>query len=775
MNKGGFLKIAQELFLGDTELKRQEQFLDINGYKQAIMLNAVQYGLNKNVATEFITEWKNGKTEQGSTSVSGFNSLKINELTAIDKNGNFLYLPLTDNIDLTNVYIYEGGYSYGSIANNTGDVYWLKVTHNYSTIEDGTVDIDAAGNLTGHNTHFLDTLRGQPNFPTKITLFSNGSTSFEFEVLSVISDTSAKLQGMTSFTPGTGLKYQVVGTFTNGYNPPSGDKYPFQYDSCLLTFVHESSPYSMPVQQYKPGLDFYLCRISLTTTNVLTITDARADFVLKMKDFYQYDKPLPLNIPGTSAIYAPIWIGIESIKYDDIYTPRDKNIVQLSWSFTASTFSINGNTINITAGNGGLYKSIQNLFTGCFNTCRIYSDNSDSYALIVSSTTVGTPVNTIQLQCDSFDPELFSNSTNLIITPDCEGIELKFIAIDDTGVVVTDLPNQNFQSKINVQNFRCPLIVYNYDLSSGTDLSWYNVQYRLLHNDRYSAWQDFTSDNTNGYYDVDQFDDNGKIVSSPLRTQYTVSPLVYDSTSAAPETGNGSGGWLLILYNQYCYKYLFDNTQKDGLFGVEISDILTLSPVPSNSNPLNLIVGKSKIQQIFSGNITLTQDFVINIKSNGAKEGSSFTLIFGDKNGTSFYSNNYIYNVLIYSDFGTPGQNLLKTMKIDELTWIRLPNKNLIYKFTFDGTYWNISVIEDCPAYKSIMWVYQDAPGYPDFGVVGPYTGCGYLTGKYAGYAIMGVYTNPADHIDSITSNAILPEYIKGSQAILVVQRIDYH
>ena len=48
--------------------------------------------------------------------------------------------------------------------------YWLKVTYKQSPIEVGTITIggNTGGLMKGIGTKFTETLRGQPNFPSKI-------------------------------------------------------------------------------------------------------------------------------------------------------------------------------------------------------------------------------------------------------------------------------------------------------------------------------------------------------------------------------------------------------------------------------------------------------------------------------------------------------------------------------------------------------------------------------------------------------------------------------
>lgn len=248
----GDLKIVRNLFLEKEELNRFEEFLSSKLYTY-LLKNTKYWGVIG--GTDAFKVYAGTNPE----------SIKfIEESFAIDKNINFIYLPVTDNIDCSTL---------------TDSLwYWIKISHATTNYETGTVNVDIKGNLSGANTLFLDVLRGQSaKAPSRISLYENDVKLGDYEVIDVGSDTTAIIN--SSFAVGkTGLKYAVTGTFTLGESIQEADKNIFIYDSCTISFVLETdTPPTLTADE-----EFFIARIR-NVSGALTIQDKRTNYTYKTK------------------------------------------------------------------------------------------------------------------------------------------------------------------------------------------------------------------------------------------------------------------------------------------------------------------------------------------------------------------------------------------------------------------------------------------------------------------------------------------------------------
>ena len=185
------LKFSENLFLEVNELQRLVKFLADDGYKLAIKSMSKSFGIVEN----------SGNTYFKVTAKAGTaNTVIINPGIAF-----------TTDVDAI---VMENAVEMQIL--NTGINRWLVLSRDVKNIETGTVTINTDGSLSGIGTEFTKVLRGQPNFPTKVK-FESTLNSGEYEVVSVVSDTSAILAG--SFVNENNLKYSVIGTFTPGFQP----------------------------------------------------------------------------------------------------------------------------------------------------------------------------------------------------------------------------------------------------------------------------------------------------------------------------------------------------------------------------------------------------------------------------------------------------------------------------------------------------------------------------------------------------------------------------
>lgn len=206
------LKLSPNLFIEVNELNKLIDFLENNGYKLIVKQLVKEFGIaqDKN-NTMFKVSHKSGTD----------NVVTINAGVAIDSNINLIRL--LENVDVT--------------IPETEDRQWIAVSYATTNDEEGVVNISSQGNLSGVGTKFLSVLRGQPNFPTKVK-FSSSHNIEEYEVVDVTSDTEATLAG--SFAEERELKYQVIGTFTPGFQPNDADKMIYEYDSCMIHIINSA-------------------------------------------------------------------------------------------------------------------------------------------------------------------------------------------------------------------------------------------------------------------------------------------------------------------------------------------------------------------------------------------------------------------------------------------------------------------------------------------------------------------------------------------------------
>ncbi len=244
----GKLKITSNLFLEVAELERFRKFIEDDGYKVFVKYLTKSYGIAQNSDnTLFKVSQKSGSS----------NTVTVNAGVAFDNDLNIILLKEDKDIQIT----------------NSGTKKWIIVSYASTNDEDGTVNISNQGVLSGNGTKFTEVLRGQPNFPTKIKFTSTKNTT-EYEVVEVNSDVEAILSG--SFTAESGLKYQVMGTFTPGFQPDDDVKEIYEYDSCNIEVIESED---------KPTLadgQFILASIDFAST-VMTVTDERSAYMFNQE------------------------------------------------------------------------------------------------------------------------------------------------------------------------------------------------------------------------------------------------------------------------------------------------------------------------------------------------------------------------------------------------------------------------------------------------------------------------------------------------------------
>ena len=227
------IKISPDLFLEVCELNKLQSFMKEEGYLKIIGAIVKSFGVVKDAKNTYL---------KASKKTGSLNSITFNPGIAIDSKLNVI--TLSNPLDVT---IPEDGFKH-----------WFVAQYKTTNFEVGSVGVTTNGSLTGVGTKFTEVLRGGNNFPNKVRLSSNLNVS-DYEVLKVISDTSAILSG--SFAPENNLNYGVVGTFTPGAQPVNDDDLIYEYDSCdIIELISEVEPilaenqYFLTKTEYQNGV-----------------------------------------------------------------------------------------------------------------------------------------------------------------------------------------------------------------------------------------------------------------------------------------------------------------------------------------------------------------------------------------------------------------------------------------------------------------------------------------------------------------------------------------
>lgn len=496
-------KFSQNGFLGKVELEMFKLFLDKGGWRQHFIQTMLSPGIIKNKYTD--PSFQNGKVEV--EDLVNF-KVRVQQLKAIDKDGEFLYLNEIKKLTLPAQDIW----------------YWIKCSYLSTTIEKGTFSVDTQGNLTGLLSELTKILRGYPNFQQRIKFANATLNTGEYDIIEVLSDTSATLQG-SNFQAETDLQLIVVGTFTPGVVIADVDKYPFNYDSCMIEFVQET------VTNFPPskvtGKEFYLARVQGRIeggiTYVIEIQDKRTENLLD-NDIYKQIQSL-LN---------PI-VGFEQVRWQNDYSGKSYNDVRVGWGVRSLTWGVDTtlNEVFLSNAEGGIIKQINQIVADQFVGWRLYSPKG-TYAIIQSVIPSGGGV---KCRLDKLIIDDFSSDGGatlyaqpIIITPDAEEIEIVF---NEVGK-----PNEYcYLFNINEKYGVCAVPV-----NSDTQ-TIYNVQYRFKNIADYTQLINFADDVVNGYYNENQFDINGNIIALPVRTAYSGSAI----TLVTSVIGGFSAAFLAML------------------------------------------------------------------------------------------------------------------------------------------------------------------------------------------------------------------------------------
>lgn len=302
------LNISPNLFLEVNELRKLVQFLTDDGYKPFLKHLTKSFGIAQNENNTYFKVSRKNEAQ---------NIVIVNAGIAFDHNLNRIYLEEDKELSIP----------------NTGVNQWLIISYTSTNNEEGTVSISAQGALSGIGTKFTSVLRGQPNFPTKVKFNSKINTG-EYEVVDVTSDTVATIVG--SFSAEQNLKYQVIGTFTPGFQPNDEDKTIYEYDSCRIDIVESEDRPTLEEGQY------IIAKVSYVG-GVISVSDER------IRNLFNYEVAIDDDV-NTNTLQSNPFVALRQT------TIRSERMldVQFEWGYTVNKFelvtSADTNTFNIITG-----------------------------------------------------------------------------------------------------------------------------------------------------------------------------------------------------------------------------------------------------------------------------------------------------------------------------------------------------------------------------------------------------------------------------------------
>lgn len=268
----GYLHLVENLFLGKEELDALQNFSNKDIYK-ILGLLTYSYGF---VSLEDILA--NPKMD-----ISLMSSFKVRSQSKMDiQIENPSYIFAYPN----NLIVWDSAEHITIPEMYRGRVVWLKAVYYQHSIEKGTLSISADGSVVGSGTEFTKKLRGEPNFPSRITLFVKNSDGaleqkMTYDVLSVNSDTSLQVDSFggidnTSLT----YYYAVAGTFEEGTLVDEEAQYPFKYDGCKIEFVQETVEEMAPDElvMQSSNTEFYIARLVINSEGNVEVQDKRGMF-----------------------------------------------------------------------------------------------------------------------------------------------------------------------------------------------------------------------------------------------------------------------------------------------------------------------------------------------------------------------------------------------------------------------------------------------------------------------------------------------------------------
>lgn len=315
------LKISPNLFLEVAELNRLVKFLKDDGYEQIFKSMLKSYGIVNDENNSFF---------KVSLKDSNSNVITINPGIAFDSK--LRAIRLNETLELS--------------VENTESVRWIVLQYDYTNYEEGTINITSDGTIQGIGTSFLEVLRGQPNFPTKVK-FNSLLNKEEYEVVSVSNDTSAIISG--SLVPENNVKYSVIGAFTPGFDASDYNKTIYEIDSYKISLIDSPDVPELTEDQYiLASLEF--------SDNGIIITDRRAGYMFNNSNYSKGFLPESNEIVSLLSV-KKVQDNLIELKIEHGYSVSDFEVVNIQ---NSNVFKIKSGKCNF-LGDGnipnGLFKN----------------------------------------------------------------------------------------------------------------------------------------------------------------------------------------------------------------------------------------------------------------------------------------------------------------------------------------------------------------------------------------------------------------------------------
>ncbi len=641
-----FVKFEPGEFLEKQELERFRKSLDEKGFREFLLDNTLKFGL---IDKQYFNETRvvQDQFENGQVFETAGLTIAHKEIEAINKDGLVIYRKETTNISVP----------------ADSQWYWVKIKHQYTPRELGTFSIDDKGNLVGTGTaELLTILRGQPYFPSRVRFSNAVNNTLEYDVLEVVDDQNAVLQGY--FTPETGLELVVVGTFAPDVTPTAAQKDIFQYDDCQLSLVLETSTNVAPTKLV--GEEFYLARVKNDGVAVF-IQDKRIELWKTKANFYLHNVDKTVNN----------LFGVENIKFDHGNSTRDYNIIEIGWGMRSANWSVDAklNTLTLSGGNGGRYKDVSYPNTGDFDGWLVYWPDG-SFSNVVSSTQNGSQVNLLldQLDIDKVSPNggVTFNAVELVVVPNAEEIEIELVPWTDGDADLAqpeaDMPttaHQLYSFPIADQRGECRALVF-------AETVQFGIRYRYRKNNEYSAKLDMLGDTQFGHYTEKSFDGNGYLLPAVASASYAANLVA----------GNiKTYGDLKVFLNLKSDAYInqIESIDLGDLLGVETRAIAT------TPNDVTLTVGVDRQYQYVNGSQFTLNDNKRIVLADGLRNGNFFIIHVKQVlilQGNSFSIVDSTFSTL--KNFDSYDENQLKTS-----------TEGIFIKCTWDGLKWILNSVDE--------------------------------------------------------------------------------
>lgn len=533
------MKFSTNLFLGVAEWNRFQKVLN-DQMKTILLANTDEYGIVKQINLPEIGNIDLANSFYVSKAGTPYDEVVIHQGVAIDLDGNIIINKQNKNYKIP----------------NDSQWYYVAIRHKITNSEKGTISVDTNGIVTGVGTEFTQLFRGGTEFNSRIIFTNSAVGNFQnYEVAKVIDDESMILMG--DFIAESDLEFAVFGTFLDGYNVSQSNSKIFEYDSYEMFLILESE-----VDQLLENREFLIAKVRNNGID-LTLEDNRVKW---------WKTEAQANLSSLDRDIVNNLLGVDSIKFDVLSAPKDENLVQLSWNFKCSSFTINTNDkkISLLIGEGGRFKDTSYFTAGDFTNWRIYKPNG-SYSTIIDSQKSGTQ---IVITLDHLFPDDFPSNEELIISPPFEEIEFKTSGqIGYWNEKIQKIDSFNISDRSGILRLKVT--------NSSTR---YNIEYRYKTLNDYTEWKEFIPDSV-GYYDETSFDQNGILNSNILdRVRVTYDPSV-------------TYFFLLLKEHSTSYQQTIERLDTGELMGVN-------KTLFKNENPLiTLSVGGDKRYQHFGNEV----------------------------------------------------------------------------------------------------------------------------------------------------------------------------